>query len=910
MRHFRYIASLLSVVLVYNIALCFPISTTPGSLVTVSSDYTLAPSNRVVVVNAGGGTGTITITLPSANATGQELLIVVVNPTLANPMNSVTVQSGAPDILIDNNGVCWMGGGACNSGESAHLISDGAGKWYVTHGTNYYCENWTAAAALGLFSETYLPLPIPPAPASDKSGWTTYWDGTLGEYQVSPNIWNANGNVGIGGGLSSPFNATNTPTAQLEISPAANSGGAVASALKLDAPGAGGYQATFVGANAGATRAVSTFTAGDQGLSGDATPAGNINYTWPLTAPVAPSVSGSFNNVLTGSPGNNTQLSLTDLGTGFVLYNINPSQNAAAITATNYLFDVAYASTTVAQNALGARISATNTSTGANNSANGLTVNATATTGGTATALTLSASGGATDYEVVATGGTIRTSSNLTTTGTYASLTTANQVVLGPTATSITLNASTPVASRIYTIPDAGASTTVVLGNSTGGQTIAGGVTVNGGLTANGGLTLGTALTVGNGGTGTGTAFTSGSVVFADGSGVYTQNNTAGQQLFFDNTNHRLGIGTASPTASLDIQIASTTSAGSAPLKLKSGTLMTTPEAGAIEFDGTSLYYTNGSNARQTLSTGGGGGGGIANQSTQQVGANFNIDGVGKMGATASQVAIGTSATNQIQMKGAGTGVTTFAAGDQGSQDIHYIFPTSLPVLGNHMVVTAISGSTVTLGWGYELDNPGTFTVAVPSGITTMDVVARAGSGGGGAGGDSKFANGGGGGGGGGEGAYYSGTVTVTPGEILTVVVGAGGGRGSIGQNGSSGGLTSITGSVTGSIFSLNPGLFGTKGAAASPGSGGAGGARGLGGASSVVTGAIPPASSTAGQNGTAGGAGSTGGNTGGSRGSGGINTSGGAGGEGGLGVDGGATSDADNLGIIGTSGFVSLSFQ
>ena len=57
-------------------------------------------------------------------------------------------------------------------------------------------------------------------------------------------------------------------------------------------------------------------------------------------------------------------------------------------------------------------------------------------------------------------------------------------------------------------------------------------------------------LPVGNGGTGTATAFTAGSVVFAGSSGVYTQNNS---KLFWDNTNFRLGIGTASPASSLYI---------------------------------------------------------------------------------------------------------------------------------------------------------------------------------------------------------------------------------------------------------------------------------------------------------------------------------------------------------------------
>jgi len=57
-------------------------------------------------------------------------------------------------------------------------------------------------------------------------------------------------------------------------------------------------------------------------------------------------------------------------------------------------------------------------------------------------------------------------------------------------------------------------------------------------------------LPVANGGTGTSTAFTTGSVVFAGASGVYSQNNS---QIFWDNTNNRLGIGTAAPGSSLDV---------------------------------------------------------------------------------------------------------------------------------------------------------------------------------------------------------------------------------------------------------------------------------------------------------------------------------------------------------------------
>ncbi len=57
------------------------------------------------------------------------------------------------------------------------------------------------------------------------------------------------------------------------------------------------------------------------------------------------------------------------------------------------------------------------------------------------------------------------------------------------------------------------------------------------------------------------------------------------------NNDGNVGIGTTSPTAYLNIK-AGTASVGTAPIKLTSGTLNTTPEAGAIEYDGTDFYLT------------------------------------------------------------------------------------------------------------------------------------------------------------------------------------------------------------------------------------------------------------------------------------------------------------------------------
>ncbi len=48
---------------------------------------------------------------------------------------------------------------------------------------------------------------------------------------------------------------------------------------------------------------------------------------------------------------------------------------------------------------------------------------------------------------------------------------------------------------------------------------------------------------------------------------------------------------------------ASTTIAGTSPIKIQTGVLMATPEATALEFDGTNLWYTNESNSRKIANT-------------------------------------------------------------------------------------------------------------------------------------------------------------------------------------------------------------------------------------------------------------------------------------------------------------------
>lgn len=96
-------------------------------------------------------------------------------------------------------------------------------------------------------------------------------------------------------------------------------------------------------------------------------------------------------------------------------------------------------------------------------------------------------------------------------------------------------------------------------------------------------------LPVGRGGTGTSTAFTAGSVVYAGTSGVYNQDNT---NFFWDATNHRLGIGIAGPTAKLHVD----TAAADDGVYLKNGTtfVATLARLGSSDAGGLQIYSGSG----------------------------------------------------------------------------------------------------------------------------------------------------------------------------------------------------------------------------------------------------------------------------------------------------------------------------
>lgn len=101
-------------------------------------------------------------------------------------------------------------------------------------------------------------------------------------------------------------------------------------------------------------------------------------------------------------------------------------------------------------------------------------------------------------------------------------------------------SATTPLAgTEVLPIVQSGATKQVSITNLTAGRAVSAAS-----------LALTTALPVTSGGSGTGTAFTAGSVVYAGASGVYSQNNS---NFFWDNANIRLGLGTNSPATRLHL---------------------------------------------------------------------------------------------------------------------------------------------------------------------------------------------------------------------------------------------------------------------------------------------------------------------------------------------------------------------
>lgn len=169
--------------------------------------------------------------------------------------------------------------------------------------------------------------------------------------------------------------------------------------------------------------------------------------------------------------------------------------------------------------------------------------------GGTVTSVALS--GGTTGITV--SGSPITTSGTITLAGTLAI---ANGGT-GQTTAGAAFNALSPMttAGDIIYGGASGAGTRLAAGTAT--QVLHGGTTPSWSAVSLTADVSGT-LPVANGGTGTATAFTAGSVVFAGASGVYSQNNA---NFFWKNSTKYLGISTTNPQAQIHTLTSSDTSA-------------------------------------------------------------------------------------------------------------------------------------------------------------------------------------------------------------------------------------------------------------------------------------------------------------------------------------------------------------
>ena len=179
-------------------------------------------------------------------------------------------------------------------------------------------------------------------------------------------------------------------------------------------------------------------------------------------------------------------------------------------------------------------------------------------------------------------------------------------------------------------------------------------------------------------------------------------------------TTGNLGVGVKTPTAKL--QLASGTS-GLASLKLTSGTLLSSPASGAVEYDGFNYYLTDGTNTRRAIAT-------VSNPGTYDNASNISSSGNITMAPTGSVIVSSTTASTNSQ-----TGALIVKGGLGIAGDINA--SGTINVTGNATFGSNIFGngnfSTGGGNRGYWMDVPGNFNYGIWR-DTSDNVHIRAGS--------------------------------------------------------------------------------------------------------------------------------------------------------------------------------------
>lgn len=167
----------------------------------------------------------------------------------------------------------------------------------------------------------------------------------------------------------------------------------------------------------------------------------------------------------------------------------------------------------------------------------------------------------------------------------------------------------------------------------------------------------------------------------------------------------KVGLG-VTPTASLHLG-PGTGAASSAPLKFSSGTLLTTTEPGAIEYDGSSLYLTNNGGIRQTLALLGTGGSLVVSGTASFSGvatfnSGINMNGPLSMGGqNITNVGPGLSGTGDLSISSGASNSLNLISGGTSPVNIGSTNGTSLAVfsssapLANYVTINgATSGNS------------------------------------------------------------------------------------------------------------------------------------------------------------------------------------------------------------------------